>query len=81
MYTLQKIIRRTPKYKALITFKSSNIMANKKIEDLSIEELKAKAYDIMANIEQGQRMLQGVNQLINKKNEPQKQEPKPVKSK
>jgi len=56
-------------------------MANKKIEDLSIEELKAKAYDIMANIEQGQRMLQGVNQLINKKNEPQKQEPKPVKSK
>lgn len=42
---------------------------------MSVVELKALAYDVVAGIEQGQNNLRLINQEIAKKSEPQKEVP------
>jgi hypothetical protein len=43
----------------------------KQLDQMTLEELKCTAYDLMASLEQTQRNLQAVNQMIAKKYEEQ----------
>lgn len=44
--------------------------SGKNLEDMSVIELKSTVYDILAMIENGQKNIQVINQLIQKKSAP-----------
>ena len=50
----------------------------KQLDQMTLEELKVIAYDLMASLEQTQRNLQAVNQMIAKKYEEQNKPIEPV---